>query len=62
MSWEDVDDDRCYECTGYGDDYSEDEDGNLVSNCTDCPYNSANQEDWQVNDMEELKRCPFCGG
>lgn len=46
MSWEDVDDDRCYECTGYGDDYSEDEDGNLVSNCTDCPYNSANKEDW----------------
>ena len=62
MSWEDVDDDRCYECTGYGDDYSEDEDGNMVSNCTDCPYNSANQEDWQVNDMEELKKCPFCGG
>ena len=62
MSWEDVDDDRGDESTGYGDDYSEDEDGNLVSNCTDCPYNSANQEDWQVNDMEELKRCPFCGG
>lgn len=46
MSWEDVDDDRCYECTGYGDDYSEDEEGNLVDNCVDCPYNSANQEDW----------------
>lgn len=45
MSWEDVDDDRCYECTGYGDAYSIDEEGNLVSNCTDCPYNSMNWED-----------------
>lgn len=40
------DDDRCYECTGYGDDYSEDEEGNLVSNCTDCPWNSANDDEW----------------
>lgn len=33
---EEYDDDRCYECCGYGDDYSEDEEGNLVSNCTHC--------------------------
>lgn len=33
------DDDYCYECTGYGDDYSVDEDGELVCNCFDCPYN-----------------------
>lgn len=32
-------DDRCYECTGYGDDYYIDEDGNLVSACSDCPFN-----------------------
>ena len=30
---------RCYECSGYGDDYSTDEDGNLVSNCDNCPFN-----------------------
>ena len=31
--------DRCYECTGYGDDYSFDDDGDLVCNCNDCPFN-----------------------
>ena len=31
--------DRCYECQGYGDDYYEDEDGNLVCACDDCPFN-----------------------
>ena len=44
MNWEDEDDDRCYECTGYGDDYSYDEDGELVSNCSDCPWNRVNDE------------------
>lgn len=34
--------DRCYECQGYGDDYYEDEDGNLVCACYDCPFN-----DWE---------------
>lgn len=34
------DDDHCYECGGYGDDYSYDEEtGELVSNCDNCPYN-----------------------
>lgn len=46
MSWEDEEDDRCYECTGYGDNYSYDEDGELVSNCPDCPWNSANDDEW----------------
>lgn len=32
-------DDICYECTGYGDDYYMDDDGNLVSACSDCPFN-----------------------
>ena len=27
----------CYECTGYGDDYQIDDDGELVCNCPDCP-------------------------
>lgn len=30
------DQDWCYECTGYGDDYSVDDDGHLVSNCDNC--------------------------
>ena len=30
-------DDICYECRLYGDDYSYDRDGDLVSNCYDCP-------------------------
>lgn len=42
--WEDEEDDRCYECTGYGDDHSYDEDGELVSNCPDCPWNRVNDE------------------
>ena len=29
-------DDVCYECTGYGDNYYFDEDGEMVSACTDC--------------------------
>lgn len=36
---ETMDDDRCYECTGYGDDYYYDEDtGEYVSACDECPY------------------------
>lgn len=35
--WSDYD--HCYECTGYGDDYYLDEDGEWVSACDDCPYN-----------------------
>ena len=34
------DQDWCYECTGYGDDYSIDDDGNLISNCDDCIHNN----------------------
>lgn len=33
-------DERCYECTGYGDDYYwDDEEGEYVSACYDCPFN-----------------------
>ena len=28
--------DVCYECTGYGDDYSVNDDGELVCNCDEC--------------------------
>lgn len=40
-SWDDYD--WCYECGGYGDDYSFDKDGNLISNCDDCPNNPDNK-------------------
>jgi len=33
---------HCYECGGYGDDYSFDENGEMISNCDDCPFNSNN--------------------
>ena len=32
------DDDYCYECQGYGDDYFINEDGKLESYCTYCPF------------------------
>lgn len=31
--------DYCYECGGYGDDYSVDEKGELVCNCDTCSMN-----------------------
>ena len=37
--------DRCYECTGYGDDYYIDDDGDLVCYCPECPFNPDNQEE-----------------
>lgn len=43
-SWEDYCADRCYECSGYGDDYYTDENGEMVSACDDCPYNGSG--DW----------------
>ena len=45
-----MDDDRCYECEGYGDDYYYDEDTDeWVSACDDCPYNIANsfEDEWK---------------
>lgn len=42
------DNDYCYECTGYGDDWYEDENGELRSRCGDCPFNPFNdpEEEW----------------
>ncbi len=42
-SW--LDDDYCYECTGYGDDYYTDENGELICACDTCPYNDLNNGD-----------------
>ena len=39
------DNDRCYECSGYGDDYYIDDDGELVCACSDCPFNGIDTED-----------------
>lgn len=36
--------DYCEECQLYGDDYSYDKDGDLVSNCHDCPFCGAKIE------------------
>ena len=42
-----MDDDKCYECTGYGDDYYLDDDGNLISACEGCPYNRKDEWEWR---------------
>jgi hypothetical protein len=40
-------DDYCYECTGYGDDYFVNKDGELESACPTCPHNRVNfDDDW----------------
>lgn len=31
--------DYCYECSGYGDDYYEDDEGEMVCRCPECPMN-----------------------
>lgn len=43
--FEDNMDDVCYECGGYGDDYSVDENGELVCNCFTCPFGGY-EEEW----------------
>lgn len=41
--WEDYE--YCYECSGYGNDYSFDDDGELVCNCDDCLFNQERSDD-----------------
>ncbi len=38
--------DYCYECSGYGDDYYEDDEGEMVCRCPECPVNRDYWEDW----------------
>lgn len=40
-----TDEDICWECSGYGDDYYTDESGELVCACDDCPFNPANRDE-----------------
>lgn len=37
--------DYCYECSGYGDDYYVDEDGELICRCSECPMNPNSWDD-----------------
>ena len=37
--------DYCYECSGYGDDYYTNDDGELECRCPECPMNPFNQDD-----------------
>ena len=39
------DPEACYECRGYGDDWKEDENGELISACDDCPFNGEDDYD-----------------
>ena len=41
----DEDFDYCYECSGLGDDYYVDEDGDLVCFCPECPLNPGRRDD-----------------
>lgn len=38
--WEDYKAETCYECTGYGNDYYEDANGEFVSACSECWINA----------------------
>ena len=40
-----TDEEICYECRGYGDDYYFDENGDLVCYCSECPFNPSKEED-----------------
>lgn len=42
---EDLFDDYCYECRGYGDDYSVDKSGEFVCNCFTCPFGGYDEEE-----------------
>ena len=43
-------DDICYECTGYGDNYEESEDGELICRCSTCSFNTDREweEEWET--------------
>lgn len=39
--------DDCYECTGYGDDYFVNDEGELECYCSQCPFNLIfDDDDW----------------
>ena len=40
-------DSMCYECSGYGDDYFINEDGELECACASCPFNTAQYDEYE---------------
>ena len=46
---------RCYECSGYGDDYSFDENGEMICNCESCPFNSSNENCFNQHKNYKIK-------
>lgn len=47
LPFDEYDDDEydvCYECTGYGDDYFINDDGELESACSTCPFNEVKHD------------------
>jgi hypothetical protein len=49
FNWDDYD--WCYECTGYGDDYFINDEGELESACPTCPHNRVGSyADWDDED------------
>ena len=40
------DDDVCYECGGYGDDFYVGETGELVCRCLECPFNKIDFDEY----------------
>ena len=45
MDEEELEEDPCYECTAYGDDYYTDENGEMQCACPECPFWGPNRED-----------------
>ena len=45
LPFDDDDYDVCYECTGYGDDYWINDDGELECMCSICPFNEVNHDE-----------------
>ena len=35
----------CYECTGLGDDWYIDDEGELINACNECPFNGIDNDD-----------------
>lgn len=50
--------DYCYECSGYGDDYYMNEDGELVCRCPEClmnsnyDYRNSNHKRYRISGMD----------
>jgi hypothetical protein len=40
------DNDICYECSAYGNDYFINEDGELECRCSECTFNPNRRDDW----------------